>query len=404
MKKIKKFGVLLFVALAAAVLLTACGKDKIITYDANDYLDVSFSGNNGSGVAEVIMNSSFNDRINSDLYGGNGTAEQVFEIQAYILDAVSYNIDGNSTGLSNGDEVTVSLTADNDKLKEHGIQFTDSTATFKVSGLGDSASANSNAENNKSEENNDELVELDVFEGLSVTYSGNAPKGKAWISYEGDNDFIKNNVNFSADNSSNLSNGDVIVITAKCNEDILANNGYKITNSEKSFTVKGLEYYPDNLGGYDLTEIDAMIYEPAYDELVSMGYGIGDSRLITELLANEGKTGTWTITSETMSPAKKFVYYKADRSYSQYIIYYDAAITAENQNGENADTNIYVVGGVHEIKINSDGEIAVNEGNTFHYSDVYIYIGMTLEEAIEDYSTNSIYASGGYYEEFKEVK
>ena len=133
--------------LAIAVLtLTGCGgKDnKIDTTDGItnilDYVTVEFDGKNGEGTAFVKVDY---DGIETEMVGGEEKIKDLDEVgdlselTKYInaVSSISLNIDKNK-GLSNGDQVTVSVTYDKSAAESAGVVFGDEMSrTYEVKGL-----------------------------------------------------------------------------------------------------------------------------------------------------------------------------------------------------------------------------------------------------------------------------
>lgn len=87
---------------------------------------------------------------------------------------------------------------------------------------------------------------LDVFDGLTVTYSGLSGKGK--ISFDKSNckSFVKNYVSFECEEA-DLKNGDVITVTAVYDESTAESKNIAVKGNTKQFKVSGLK---------EATEID----------------------------------------------------------------------------------------------------------------------------------------------------
>ena len=131
----------------SAITLTGCGSknnSKIDTTDGItnilDYVTVDFSGKNGEGTAYVNVDY---DGIETEMVGGEEKIKEMDEIEdlssltKYInaVSSISFNIDKNE-GLSNGDQVIVSVSYDNTAAQAAGVNFGDqSSKTYEVKGL-----------------------------------------------------------------------------------------------------------------------------------------------------------------------------------------------------------------------------------------------------------------------------
>lgn len=133
--------------LSASTAMTGCSlkqNSKIDTTDGItnilDYVTVDFSGKNGEGTAYV--NVDYNG-IETEMVGGEEKLKEMDEIEdlsnltKYInaVSSISFSIDKNE-GLSNGDQVIVSVSYDNSAAQAAGVDFgNQSSKTYEVKGL-----------------------------------------------------------------------------------------------------------------------------------------------------------------------------------------------------------------------------------------------------------------------------
>lgn len=130
--------------LTISLLLSSCGADsqaKIDTEDGVtnilDYVTVDFNGKNGDGTAYVNVDY---DGIEIEMVGGEDKIKQLedlSELTKYInaVSSISFSIDKNK-GLSNGDQIIVSVTFDSSAAESAGVIFGDQKSkTFEVKGL-----------------------------------------------------------------------------------------------------------------------------------------------------------------------------------------------------------------------------------------------------------------------------
>lgn len=127
----------------------------------------------------------------------------------------------NDSNLSNGDEVVVNISYNNEIAQEYGIKLTGDTYTFKVSGL-------------------EELQDYNPFQDLDVYFSGVEPNVRVY--YEVNNDMLNYSL-FTVDKADGLKNGDVVTITYTGSESDLAWYGYKITKLSEQYTCEGVAAY-----------------------------------------------------------------------------------------------------------------------------------------------------------------
>ncbi len=134
-------------AVAGALVFTGCGSasgSRIDTTDGItnilDYVTVDFDGKNGEGTAFVKVDY---DGMETEMVGGADKIKEMDEVEdlseltKYInaVSSISFSIDKNE-GLSNGDQVIVSVSYDGTAAQSAGVNFGDqSSKTFEVKGL-----------------------------------------------------------------------------------------------------------------------------------------------------------------------------------------------------------------------------------------------------------------------------
>ncbi len=141
MKNKKQFlGVCILTAMMAPVSL-GCGtaeEDGIV--EIMDYVTVDFTGADGEGIASVNVDY---DGLETEMVGGEDALEELDSVEdlealtTYInvVAGISFSIDEN-TGLSNGDQVTVTVTYDEDAAEAADVVFGETLSkTFEVTGL-----------------------------------------------------------------------------------------------------------------------------------------------------------------------------------------------------------------------------------------------------------------------------
>lgn len=146
---VQKRTVLTFLLAATIVfsLLAACGmssRSAINTEDGVtdilDYVTVEFSGKNGEGTAFVNVDY---DGMETEMVGGQDKIKELNEVSdlailsKYInaVSSISFSID-NNTNLSNGDQVIVSVSYDENAAEAAGVNFgQQKSKAFVVKGL-----------------------------------------------------------------------------------------------------------------------------------------------------------------------------------------------------------------------------------------------------------------------------
>lgn len=133
--------------MAFVIAISGCGSNKYSQIDTEDgvtnildYVTVGFDGTNGMGTAYVNVDY---DGIETEMVGGEDKIRQMDEVEdlgsltKYInaVSSISFNIDKNK-GLSNGEQVIVSVSYDDTAAKAAGVTFgAEKSKTFEVKGL-----------------------------------------------------------------------------------------------------------------------------------------------------------------------------------------------------------------------------------------------------------------------------
>lgn len=132
MKIIRRFLPALFIASAAAFMLTGCTK----TVDLLQYANVSITGESGDAEADIMID--YNG-LGKELFGKdkNQTAFDEAAVEYSLGDDLVYTVDPED-GIFNGDTVTLTVTASDSFLKKHDIKLASTSKEIKVSGLEES--------------------------------------------------------------------------------------------------------------------------------------------------------------------------------------------------------------------------------------------------------------------------
>lgn len=231
------------IAALIVIIVIAVQPKKI---DLNDYVTVEFNGYETIGTARVVVDEegltaavakalkisekeleevdSFYGLLSGDNLGAIGKLYACLDLTDATVDK--------STGLSNGDVVTLSFECDNEAAREFGIVFKGKDKEYTVEGLSD-------------------INIIDAFADLTVSFSGVAPNGGVELEYSGIESVI-DKWSFGCDKSYGLRNGDTVTVTLNINEEYLHNNGYAVKETTRTYTVEGLDEYVESYS--DLTE------------------------------------------------------------------------------------------------------------------------------------------------------
>lgn len=220
------------IILVCILMLTGCSNKR--TLDFKEITNIQFSGLNGKGTVSISENGKIYEDADflEQLYPDN-SSKKAKEKLTDLLNDVKYTF-SKETELSNGDEITVKLEYDNDKIKKDEITVKNKEFTVTVSGLAEGTA-------------------IDPFEGLQVTYSGLSGKGYAVFDSSNCNEFVQEYVTFGY-TKENLSNGDIVTVSANYSNEIAEEQFIIIENETKEFTVSGLKE-PVELNPFDKLEI-----------------------------------------------------------------------------------------------------------------------------------------------------
>ena len=244
-KKLGMIGGAAVVVILLLVLIFGRGK----TIDLTPYVSVEFSGVENYGTATYDFDDdAFRDKYDGKLKFRNSKELRElkemmgddFDVNDYAVDmlldnCVSISVDPKE-GLKNGDTVTLTWDVDEDDAKEaFGCKLKFKDQTYTVSGL-------------------EEVKTEDIFANLNVTFTGTAPYGTVTIDNSKGSSITKS-LFFSTEQNDNLSNGDVITVTAtpyyETEEDFMKNcaeqYGAVPESLTKEYTVEGLPTYVTKL-------------------------------------------------------------------------------------------------------------------------------------------------------------
>lgn len=213
------------------VVLTAPPK-----IDANDYVEVEFSGYNTIGTADVEVDTDklvkkYGKKIKgtdalkklkkNNYYGFSDMTDA--EIFAELLEDSIY-VSGNYN-LSNGDTIEVKwdLSEVKEIKKYFKVDLEYRDMKVEVEGL-------------------EKAKKINPFEDLEVSFSGTDGRGELDYTYKGKYDF-----SFYGSPNWDLSEGDVVTIKVYGSEDSYIDEGIILTQLEKDYTVEGLSKYATEL-------------------------------------------------------------------------------------------------------------------------------------------------------------
>ena len=253
MKQLTK--ILGFVAVIIAFgAISGCGKSKA-SIDLNKYVIFSVEGYDSMGEAycEFDYDSFEHDyagkiEVNEEyandlglLAGITGKSNERVLIETCVEQMLDRDYD-----LSNGDKVTMNWSCDDELARDaFNVTLEYSDIEYTVEGL-------------------KEVALLNPFDYVEVTFSGIQPNGSLIVNPDYDQPEIQY-INYTADRSNELKNGDIVTVTASITGSIdsfVEKFGCVLEETEKEYTV-------DSLASY-VTQVDK-IPEETMEKMVSQG-------------------------------------------------------------------------------------------------------------------------------------
>lgn len=244
MKKLIRSIVLAALLVAIVCTFTACGG---VSVDLIEFVDVSFTGVDGNGNAACNMDGVALEKALVGDTDGQISAEEgkkLLEIVPFEF-SINYKLD-KSSGLSNGDKVTVSVSYNEEAAKELKIKVKGSSKTFTVEGLKDP-------------------IPVDPFDpsvfntdnGVSVKIEGISPVASVSLSNNCNSSLDQSRVKYSVDKTWEVCNGDVLTITAELSKADM-DEGYFLTSTETTITVSGLNSYITDISMLKAQDVAAL--------------------------------------------------------------------------------------------------------------------------------------------------
>ena len=254
------------IALAAVVLLVVLavvlfGSSKT-SIDVTEGVTLEFGGANGYGTASLVGEGDWWDEAYAVLEeeydsGSDEDSLMLFASAINLGSAVSFELSA-SEGLSNGDVVTVTVSIDEELIEDMPLKLTGSDLEFEVSGLV-------------------EAEEIDVFDYVSVSFSGFSPYASVEVSYSGPDIGVE----FVCDSDGELANGDTAVVTAVYDEETVGEAGYIVERDMLAYEVSDVDEVQEvDLFDYLVVSYDgfapdatASVSDETFDQLDELGIG-----------------------------------------------------------------------------------------------------------------------------------
>jgi hypothetical protein len=219
MKRIK-ITALVLVIMLSSVFVGGCAGGGKTTVDIEDFLTITVTGFDGSGRLSTSIQWNPLEAFIQNEAGANEMTVSSFADTIEVSPDVSEN-------LSNGDVVNLRISYNNTLAESLGVMFTGTAIRYTIEGL-------------------DEFTNLSLKEAANIEFKGFNGFGSMSLSI--DRDFfsaseqnIINSIRYSFEASENLKNGDSIEVEVSYNESEAQRLGIKMTDTNFSVTVEGLE-------------------------------------------------------------------------------------------------------------------------------------------------------------------
>lgn len=196
----------------------------------DDFITIEYEGLSTKGEADMHFDQeAFMARLKEEM-----TEQEAYTMLMQLGNAgMDLQLEA-AENLTNGDEIYILFSVNNEIAKEYGVQLEVKNSTIKVEALR-------------------EPVFLDLFADLELTFTGCSPYADVTYENKSTNEFIKK-VDFYISNSYNLEEGEKFTIEAYYSEYDAEEAGYIILESTKEYTATNLPK-PVELNPFDYVEV-----------------------------------------------------------------------------------------------------------------------------------------------------
>lgn len=342
----------LLVIAAVALFLVWNKKEKV---DLNDYITVEFSGYDGNGYADVVFDyTTFESDVDAILEKKHVKNNDSWLSDVYYVENAFSCSATPTSGLSNGDKVTISYTLQNESIKDYKVELVGEEKTFEVKDL-------------------QEVQEIDPFEDVSVTFTGIDGDISAEIVNNSTNTFVNDYLYFSLDKYYDISVGDEVTLSIDMTNEQAANYGYAFTQTEKKFTCSEGDSYAAALADID----EEMLGQMQSDALAYIQSVFEPDDTCT--------IGDWNY------EGVYFLYNTdPDSWYEKNVLYVVYSSTITSTDGEYEPQTILAPVAITDIVKKSDGSVTYAEpsyieGNPGYIGDSWTYVGSGFFDGAQMY-------------------
>ena len=339
--------------------------EDVVTVELGDFLTASFEGYNGAGdVVAALDEEKLNQAVREavgESRGGYTGEEAVDEVYYDVLYNVQISAD-KETGLTNGDEVKLSVTPYDGSiyLSDLGMRFNSGEMTVTAEGLA-------------------EPEEADLMDILTVSFSGICPDVYVERTLNEESPlyaFVSRDSFYAIPDRIHAVNGETLDITLEYDNTAALRAGYKITNNQKSYTIDGLDTYDYSLNADDTAFQE--IIERNQQELPSVLMD-EESGLLDSLSGGKGMI-LW---NEMTIRLNKLVKFYADRSYGDFnrtALVFEVSLPIMQQNETVDSHSVYTVSYFTNITESAGGTLNVGEEKRSYF----FYSMADVEQALAE--------------------
>lgn len=301
----------LLIIIIVSLVLVANHKTKI---NLNDYIKVSYDGYDAYGTASAEFDY---DKYLDDLTKASSSFKKAYDSDitwssiADYYDAVDIDYDLDKTsGLSNGDTVTVNFEYDNDAAAQYKIEYVCESKEYTVEGL-------------------KETKKIDPFEGVTVEFSGTSPNVSAKV-VNNSKDEVYENIYYDLSKSYDIKIGDTITVTVSNDPEYFVEAyGCVFTSTTKDFKCTAVDQYVSKTADIKEDTLNAMKKQT---EDVINSYFASDSKYIG--VSDLKFEGTYFLTE------------KVDNSWSfngtnQVYVIYSGKVKSNEEKKQFDETTVY---------------------------------------------------------------
>ena len=366
------YAAILSLALMVSFVVTACGCEKRIQISVSTakLFEVQLSGCDGHGKADFVLNKD-NVKAEADKYKENENYENIY----LLLNTMKFRMaDEKQQGnLSNGQDFTVIADYNETLAASIKVDIKDTELICTAKNLTDGQ-------------------ELNAFQNLKVTFSGENGSGKITIDNSKCSKNTKAWIEFVADKTEKLKNGDTIKITAK-SKVVLEEEGFYLKEPYKAYTVKNLLGPRNSLQGIKTESLREEMNKEMKTKILNSYYVTDYDYIFSSGKKRELNSEYFNYTSKYELDSYQYIYNKNDLNENSLIAYYkvttnftckagQAGLKAgftPMKEGETDKGITYVAIMTNPLRIGKDNQLD---------KDNYIYFDSANGKTIKDIQTN----------------